>query len=155
MDTIENWLQKIDLKEEEKDFFYKSPITGVTLEFFYISVHNKITKKEKVHIALETSNKLTKHELIYLISSYKPKKYKLLDILVYQMSLPANELQYIDYYEGLKSIKTIDDINFESVINYFKDLTTVYILFYEKNINNSNTRKVHINYKHRNTKRIY
>ena len=71
------------------------------------------------------------------------------------MSLPANELQYIDYYEGLKSIKTIDDINFESVISYFKDLTTVYILFYEKNINNSNTRKVHINYKHRNTKRIY
>ncbi len=44
---------------------------------------------------------------------------------------------------------------FENVINYFKDLTTVYILFYEKNVNNSNTRKVHINYKHRNTKRIY
>lgn len=155
MDTIENWLQQIDLKEEEKDFFYRTPTTGIHLEFFYISIANKITKKEKLQVALESSNKLSKHELIYLISSHKPQKYKLLDILVYQMCLPANELKYIDYYEGLKSIKSIDDIEFENVINYFKDLTTVYILFYEKNVNNSNTRKVHINYKHRNTKRIY
>ena len=121
MDTIENWLQQIDLKEEEKDFFYRTPTTGIHLEFFYISIANKITKKEKLQVALESSNKLSKHELIYLISSHKPQKYKLLDILVYQMCLPANELKYIDYYEGLKSIKSIDDIEFENVINYFKD----------------------------------
>lgn len=155
MDTIENWLQTINKAEEEKDFFYKLPTTKFQLEFFYISTSNSITRKENVEVLLDTNNKLSKNEFIYLISKNKPSNYRLLDILVYQMTLPANELEYIDHFEGLKSIKCIDDIHFENVIDYFKDLTTVYVLLYEKNKKYKTTRKVHINLKHRNTKRIY
>mgnify|MGYP003999773835 CR=1 FL=1 len=155
MDTIENWLQTINKAEEEKDFFYKLPTTKFQLEFFYISTSNSITRKENVEVLLDTNNKLSKNEFIYLISKNKPSNYRLLDILVYQMTLPANELEYIDHFEGLKSIKCIDDIHFENVIDYFKDLTTVYVLLYEKNKKYNTTRKVHINLKHRNTKRIY
>ncbi len=155
MDTMENWLQTINKAEEEKDFFYKLPTTKIQLEFFYISTTNTITRKENVEVLLDTNNKLSKNEIIYLISKNKPSNYRLLDVLVYQMTLPANELNYIDYYEGLKSIKCIDDIHFENVIDYFKDLTTVYVLLYEKNKKYNTTRKVHIKLKHRNTKRIY
>lgn len=155
MDTMENWLQTINKAEEEKDFFYKLPTTKFQLEFFYISTSNCITRKETVQVTLDTNNKLSKNDFIYLISKNKPSNYRLLDILVYQMTLPANELEYIDHFEGLKSIKCIDDIHFENVIDYFKDLTTVYVLLYEKNKKYNTTRKVHINFKHRNTKRIY
>lgn len=155
MDTIDNWLQTINKAEEEKDFFYKLPTTKIQLEIFYISTNNTITNKKNIEVLLDTDNKLTKNEFIYLISKNKPSNYRLLDVLVYQMTLPANELKYIDYYEGLKSIKSIDDIHFENVIDYFKDLTTVYVLLYEKNKKYNNTRKVHIHLKHRNTKRNY
>jgi hypothetical protein len=155
MDTMDNWLQAITNKEKEKDFFYKLPTKKIQLEFLFISTTNNITRKENVQVLLDTNNKLSKNEFIYLISKNKPYNYRLLDILVYQMTLPANELNNIDYYEGLKSIKCIDDINFENVIDYFKDLTTVYVLLYEKNKKNNTTRKVHINFKHRNTKRLY
>ncbi len=155
MDTIDNWLKNINKTEEEKDFFYKLPTTKIQLEFFYISTNNTITNKKNIEVLLDTNNKLTKNEFIYLISKNKPSNYRLLDVLVYQMNLPANELKYIDYYEGLKSIKSIDDIHFEHVIDYFKDLTTVYVLLYEKNKKYNNTRKVHIHLKHRNTKRNY
>jgi hypothetical protein len=155
MDTIDNWLKNINKTEEEKDFFYKLPTTKIQLEFFYISTNNTITNKKNIEVLLDTNNKLTKNEFIYLISKNKPSNYRLLDVLVYQMNLPANELKYIDYYEGLKTIKSIDDIIFENVIDYFKDLTTVYVLLYEKNKKYNNTRKVHIHFKHRNTKRNY
>ena len=59
---------------------------------------------------LQQVNRLTKNELIYLISTYKKDNYRLLDILTYQMSLPANELKYIEGYEGLKSIRLAQNI---------------------------------------------
>ena len=70
------------------------------------------------------------------------------------MTLPANELLSIDQYEGLKTVKTIDDIIFEDVIEYFKDLTTVYVLLYEKTKNNT-TKKIHISSKRKYTRRSY
>ena len=90
MDTMENWLQTINKAEEEKDFFYKLPTTKIQLEFFYISTTNTITRKENVEVLLDTNNKLSKNEIIYLISKNKPSNYRLLDVLVYQMTLPSN-----------------------------------------------------------------
>ena len=37
MDTIDNWLENIDQKEKENNFFYKSPNIDIEIEFFYIS----------------------------------------------------------------------------------------------------------------------
>ena len=155
MDTMDHWLETINNKEKDNEFFYKLPTSKIQLEFFYISTTNKITRKKKVQVVLETNNKLSKNEFIYLISKNKPSNYKLLDVLVYQMSLPANELNSIEYYDGLKTIKSIDDIHFENVIDFFKELTTVYILLYEKYKKYNTTRKVHINCNHKYTKRIY
>jgi len=152
---MDHWLETINNKEKDNEFFYKLPTSKIQLEFFYISTTNKITRKKKVQVVLETNNKLSKNEFIYLISKNKPSNYKLLDVLVYQMSLPANELNSIEYYDGLKTIKSIDDIHFENVIDFFKELTTVYILLYEKNKKYNTTRKVHITCNHKYTKRIY
>ena len=144
MDTIEKWLHDINQKEKENDFFYKSATTNIMVEFFYISSDSIITDIKKVNLDLKQQNKITKNEFLYLISTYKPRHYKLLDILVYQMSLPANELKYMDNYEGLRSIKIIDDIQFENVIDYFKDLTTMYVLLYEKKKSYNNTRRIYM-----------
>ena len=71
------------------------------------------------------------------------------------MTLPANELKYIEGYDGLKSIKHLDDIMFDNIIDYFKDLTTVYVLLYKKKSTSTNTRRIHINSKHKYTRRMY
>ena len=154
MDTIDNWLEDINKKEEEKNFFFKSPTTTINVEFYYISSNNTITTTNSMKYALPSHNKLNKIDFLHLISSNKPYNYKLLDILIYQMTLPANELLFIDQYEGLKTVKTIDDIVFEDVIDYFKDLTTVYVLLYEKSKNNT-TKKIHISSKRKYTRRTY
>ena len=154
MDTIDNWLEDINKKEEEKNFFFKSPTTTITVEFLYISAKNTITTTKSIQYPLPSYNKLNKTDYVYLISKNKPFNYKLLDILIYQMTLPANELLSIDQYEGLKTVKTIDDIKFEDVIEYFKDLTTVYVLLYEKTKNNT-TKKIHISSKRKYTRRSY
>lgn len=154
MDTIDNWLKDINKKEEEKKFFFKSPTTTVTVNFLYISSKNKITHTKSTQYDLPIPNKLNKTEFIHLISSNKPYNYKLLDILIYQMTLPANELLLIDHYEGLKSVKNIDDILFEDVIDYFKDLSTIYVLLYEKTKNNT-TKKIHISSGRKYTRRSY
>ena len=154
MDTIDNWLEDINKKEEEQNFFFKSPTTTITVEFLYISAKNTITTTKSIQYPLPSCNKLNKTDFVYLISKNKPINYKLLDILIYQMTLPANELLSIDQYEGLKTVKTIDDIKFEDVIEYFKDLTTVYVLLYEKTKNNT-TKKIHISSKRKYTRRSY
>lgn len=154
MDTIDNWLEDINKKEEEKNFFFKSPTKTITVEFFYISSNNTITTTKSMQYFLPNPNKLNKIDFLHIISSNKPYNYKLLDILIYQMTLPANELRSIDQYEGLKTVKTIDDIVFEDVIDYFKDLTTVYVLLYEKSKNNT-TKKIHISSKRKYTRRTY
>lgn len=155
MDTIDNWLKNINQKERENNFFYKSPITQIEIEFFYISTTNEITNKKKIIYTLSKPNRLSKDDLLFIISQHKESKYKLLDILTYQMSLPANELKFIDSYEGLKPIKYLDDIHFDNVINYFKDLTCMYILFYEKKHNFNTTKRIHMGSRRKQTKRTY
>ena len=58
-----------------------------------------------------------------------------------------------EYYNGGKRV-TRNDIVFEDVIDYFKDLTTVYVLLYEKSKNNT-TKKIHISSKRKYTRRTY
>ncbi len=155
MDTIDNWLENINQKERENNFFYKSSITHIEIELFYISTRNVITAKKKIIYKLSKPNMLSKDDLLFLISTHKQHNYKLLDILTYQMSLPANELKFIDTYEGLKPIKYLDDIHFDNVINYFKDLTCMYILFYEKKHSCNTTKRIHIGSTRKQTKRTY
>ena len=155
MDTIDNWLENIDQKEKENNFFYKSPITQIEIEFFYISTTNEITNKKKIIYKLSKPNILSKHDLLFLISNHKQHNYKLLDILTYQMSLPANELKFMDTYEGLKTIKYLDDIQFDNVIHYFKDLTCMYVLFYEKKHSYTTTKRIHMGSRRKQTKRTY
>ena len=124
MDTIDNWLDTINEKEKENNFFYKSPITDIDIEFFYISNKNIITDKKTITYSLSQPNKLNKKDVVYLLSKHNKTNYKLLDILVYQMSLPANELHYMDSYNGLKSIKTLDDILYSSGIQQGKGVNS-------------------------------
>ena len=60
MDTIDNWLDTINEKEKENNFFYKSPITDIDIEFFYISNKNIITDKKTITYFLSQPNKLNK-----------------------------------------------------------------------------------------------
>lgn len=155
MDTIDNWLENINQKERENNFFYKCPNTHIEIEFLYISSANVVTTKKKMIYKLSKPNLLSKHDLLFLISNHKKSNYKLLDILTYQMSLPANELKFIDTYDGLKPIKFLDDIQFDNVINYFKDLTCLYILLYEKKHNYNTTKRIHMGSIRKQTKRVY
>ena len=82
MDTIDNWLEDINQKERENNFFYKSPITQIEIEFFYISTTNEITNKKKIIYTLSKPNRLSKDDLLFIISQHKESKYKLLDILL-------------------------------------------------------------------------
>ena len=154
MEEEENdtWLQELESNHAQNSFFYKSPVTKITLYILLINGQKELYQTKKHTLSLSIPNKITKNELVFLISNHKPQGYNLLDILMYQMSLSSNDLLQLDTYDGLRSQSCIEDINFEHTMDYFNDLNSLYFLFYEKKKSTSTTRRVHFSNSSKNRK---
>ena len=86
--------------------------------------------------------------------------YSLLSVIKYNITLNPEEItpflktKFFDYYneDFFTTLKNIDTIYFEKTINMFQDLNTLFIIFYEKDIDklligtsiNNNTKKIYL-----------
>ena len=140
----DHWIQELEYNQHKHKIFYKSPVSSLQIHILRINQAKELISVKTYPYTLSTRNKISKNELIYLISQYKPKQYSLLDILVYQMTLSSDEIKNIADYDGLRSQTVIHDLLLEDVLDYFQDMNAIYFLFYEKNPSKHNTRRVHI-----------
>ena len=106
--------------------------------------NRELYEAKKEYIQLYQANRMKKEELIYYIKQNIPPRYTLLDILVYQMNLSSHEIHTLNDYNGLQTLKHIDDIVFEDTIQFFQSMNTVYLIFHERSKAKLDTRKVQL-----------
>ena len=144
MELDDSWIEEYELKEKDFQKFYKEPVETVEIIFLYINKEGELEKIEKTHCLLETDNKIDRDELISIIKENivdNKIKYSLLSILQHNIDLDPNDLgKYLtkhDTEETLKEnqylqvISDISDLHFKDSITLFRDLDSVFVVFYE------------------------
>lgn len=130
-----------ELEKEDSEFyeFYNEKVDNIKLYYIYINKQNKIIFIKRDDKIIENS-KLPRYELLLMIKKkikYNNIKFIPLSILKYNIDIDATEIN--DYLENnnkynfLSNEKNIKDINWNDTINLFKDINSLYILFYEDN----------------------
>lgn len=148
----DTWITEIENEEKDYNNFYKEENTLIETVFIYINSENKIYYIKKDNIFLQNKS-LDKEELIFLIKKnqkYNNNKHKLISILQYNIDLAPQDLNlYLKNSDNFNflSIKTdLSELKWDDTINLFKDLNTLYIIYYEnQKKKNNNTKKVYIN----------
>jgi hypothetical protein len=144
-DYDNSWIHNYEVLEHDYSSFYKESVDSVKLYFMYINHDNEIDTINQEDLII--SGKIEKEKVYKIIKEKKYKNkvnYKLIGLLKYNISLDPYHVKYfledsldIDINESfLTPLYKIDDISFEDTITLFKDLNSVYFIFYD----NSNSK---------------
>jgi len=146
----DEWIINFENTDNLYKDFYKDDLFYTNIHFIYINTDNEIEKIKNETFLLSTSNCIKHEEILRILkknntNNDESKKYSLLSILKYNISLDTEEiipflkcdLQDLEYYNQkfLTSIKNIDKVYFEKTISMFHDLNDLFFLFYEKTPN--------------------
>jgi hypothetical protein len=140
----DDWINKFEENDKLYKDFYKDNIYYINIDFIYINKNNEIEKIKQDSFLLTQENSIKRDELIGLLkrnSIENDKRYSLLSILKYNITLETDEIKHFlstsDLSEYNKMFLTInrhiETIFFEKTINMFQDLNNLYFIFYEKN----------------------
>ena len=151
IDDDDEWINELENEDDLYNDFYLEKINNVDLHVIYIDKKNNIEhiKKDKYFFDNQT---IYKENLLHLLkknSFYQNTKYKLLSVIQYNIDLlPENVNDYIlnnDSYDFLNIRKTLNNIVWKDSITLFKDINSLYIIYYDKiNKDNTTTKKIYI-----------
>ena len=147
----DSWIKEIEEEEKEYNSFYKEENRTISVNYIYIDKNSKIyyVKKEKIML---DEKKIDKTKLIFMLKknkNYNNKNHKLISILQYNIDLSPEDLGlYLknnDNFNFLTVKSSLSELKWDDSINLFKDLNSLYIIYYEESSRkNSNTKKVYI-----------
>ena len=130
------WLEEYENNEREQILhapFVKEKISNIKIYIFYVNVDNNLEKINIMNQSLE-ENILTKQTLLQIIKSNTTDTFKILSIAKYNNTLDKPDLHaYInDHLEDtfLKSITSVDNINFAHGLCLFENIHSLYFLFF-------------------------
>jgi len=166
-----DWVVEFEKKDVLYKDYYKEDLYYTNIHFVYINESNHIEKIREEVYYMKTPNYISRDEIIGILKRntfHNNKKYSILSILKFVISLEPEEIshflsKHIEKEKSfLVSMKHIDAISFEPVINMFHDLTDLFFLFHEAQLyqarkNNLNvTKKIYLkNLNHKKTIRYY
>jgi len=172
----DDWIVNFENTDNLYKDFYKDDMFYTNIHFIYINTNNEIEKMKNETFLLSTPNHIKYEEILRILkknntNNDESKKYSLLSILKYNISLNTEEiipflkcdLQDLEYYNQkfLTSIKNIDKVYFEKTITMFHDLNDLFFLFYEKKTQETQKQGYNQNqnqeqkHPHNNTKKVY
>lgn len=147
MELNADWLRNLEKEDQKYAEFYKEKVRDIDIYCLYIDQHNKLKfgHKQNYHIHNQI---IDKDELIYIIKKnqkYNSVSYKPFSIVKYNFTLePAEIRKYLDNpanYDFLFE-ENVHTIKFDDSIQLFKELNSLYILYYEPhNLPNTNKTK--------------
>ena len=152
----DEWIENIEKEDDLYKDFYLEKNDNITLNIIYVNRNNNIEhiKKDKFFL---NEQMISKSELLYLLktkSLYQNHKYSLLSIIQYNIDLlPEDVKDYLsnpEKYNFFKLCKTLDEIKWKDTINLFKDINSLYLIYYEKKHRNNTTKKVYLSKKKKN-----
>ena len=161
-DLDDEWLQKLEEEEEEYDIFYKEMIDIIQVHYIYIDESKKIYHIKRENIDID-DNILNKEYLTYILKKNKDFNnisHKIISILQYNIDIKPQEINLFmknpDNFNFLTVNENINDIKWEDTINLFKDMNTLYIIYYKPPYKaKKQTKKIYIRQKlkHKKTKK--
>lgn len=149
------WIEELEKEDLPYNNFYTEEVDYFNIFYVYINNSNDIynIKKEKIDIS---NNIFEKEKLVNSIKKYRVNnntKHSLISILQYNIDLQPDDVSFFiskqENYNFLSVKKDLNDIKWNNTINYFKDINSLYIFFYqERKRSNKHTKKIFIkNYK--------
>lgn len=160
-----NWIKDFENEERYYTMFYPEKARSIKVDFLYVNKNKEIEKISEKVLFLRTENKITKEELIQLVKENEKIdkiKYKLVSILIYNITLKHDELRNFlhgsDNYDFMTSLKNIDDYELQSSVNCLQSVNNMYIIYTEEDIINgkpkmANTKRVRFNIVDKKTRR--
>jgi hypothetical protein len=172
----DSWINDYEILEKEYSSFYKEPVDSIKLHFIYINQNNEIDTINQDDLMI--SSKIEKDRVYQIIKENKCKnnmQYKLVGLLKYNISLEPYHIKHfledtldndMNHY-FLIPLNKIEDIIYEDTITLFKDLNSLYFIFYDNTKQNNDlfhsqtqirpniipTKKIRINLKPKKTKK--
>ena len=135
----DDWIQTFDEFDELYKDFYKDDVYYVDIKVVYVNRQNEIEKIKESPFLMSKPNCIRREEILEILkkcSLEDDRKYSLLSILRYNISLEPDDIKEYLYHSSDKNylniIKNIDTIHFEKTINMFQDLNDIILIFYEK-----------------------
>lgn len=136
-DLDDSWLQELEEEEAEYDIFYKDITDIIRVNYIYINEQKQIYHVKKENIDLD-NNTLNKEHLIYLLKKNKQHnnlQHKIISILQYNINIKPQDIPLFmkdpENFDFLTINDNINDIKWNDTINLFKDMNTLYIIYYK------------------------
>ena len=159
-----NWIKDFENEERYYTMFYPEKARSIKVDFLYVNKHKEIEKISEKVLFLRTENKITKEELIQLVKENEKIdkiKYKLVSVLIYNITLKHDELRNFlhgsDNYDFMTSLKNIDDYDLQSSVNCLQSVNNMYIIYTEEPNDGkpkmANTKRVRFNIVDKKTRR--
>jgi hypothetical protein len=154
----DEWINNFEKTDKLYQDFYKDNLYYVNLKFIYVNRENEIDKIKQESFLMSSPNYISREEIIQILkesSIDNDKRYSLLSILKYNITLDADEIKNFLLFDNeernyLNIIKNIDAIPFDKTISMFQDINDLILVFYEKsnelkkNDPNNVTKKIYL-----------
>jgi hypothetical protein len=142
-----SWIQENEKLENINSNFIREPLENIEMFFIYVNLDSCIEniQSEKQVLTIENNKSVLKKEtILQLIQKRKSsthKKYKFMDVLVYNVDLEPEHIQNYSKIDNIldnskqffKVLPIIDDIVIQSSIFIFHSLSSIYFIFKENN----------------------
>lgn len=148
-DLDTSWIEKEEKMDSSENAHIREPLPEIKLFFIYINNDNSIEQITKDYEVLDGDiGGITKERLLQIIQTKKNglygssvKKYKLMDILSFQLDIESENLDSFlsaDFDEiskkYLKVLPIFDSIECPDSIFIFHDINSLYFLFKENEV---------------------
>jgi hypothetical protein len=159
-----NWIKDFENEERYYTMFYPEKARSIKVDFLYVNKNKEIEKISEKVMFLRTENKITREEMVQLVKENEKIdkiKYKLVSVLIYNITLKHDELRNFlhgsDKYDFMTSLKNIDDYELKSSVNCLQSVNNMYII-YTEDLNDgktkmANTKRVRFNIADKKTRR--
>lgn len=134
-----SWVDKVLEEDKEYDDFYSEKNNSIAIYKIYVNCTNSIIAINK-DIQFIDNGILSKFDLSLLLKNnvkYNNMKFAPISLLKYNVDVePENVSNFIknnEKYNFLTVEKHIQDLKWNDSITLFKDMNSLYIIFYEKN----------------------
>lgn len=154
----DEWINNFEKTDKLYQEFYKDDLYYVNLKFIYVNRVNEIEKIKQESFLMSSPNYISREDIIQILkgsSIDNDKRYSLLSILKYNITLDADEVKDFLMFSNternyLNIVKNIDAIPFDKSISMFQDLNDLILIFYEKSKEkkvtdpNNTTKKIYL-----------
>ena len=145
-DLDTSWIEKEEQMLHNYNNYIREPIKEIDMFYIYIDANNSIIKVENEIEILSECSTISKERVLqiiqtkrHLVDNIPGKKYKLIDILSFQIPLEPDNIQAFSEIhniensasEFLKNINIFDEIVIGPAMFIFHDLTSLFFFFIE------------------------